>query len=160
MYSVNFDTLRDDNLPFIMRTPILQQLISVLQGEAVAAHRRFTEFRRVTEIRLAHNGQVYLLRKILNDTFDQFGGRITIIDAVIPDDRYISNRGNLHQSYLATNAEVTNQFYIGQPPAYFGEYDFIVTCPIHLQKKTILIRQMVDTYKQAGKTYTLKFDEQ
>jgi hypothetical protein len=52
-----------------------------------------------------------------------------------------------------------NQFYIGQPPDYFGEFDFIVNCPRHLISKVLLIGQMVDTYKQAGKTYTIKFDE-
>lgn len=158
MYSISFNRLRDQNMPYLLRKPVLQQIISCTIKPIVDAHRVFRNFKIATDIRLAHNGQVYLLRKILNDTFDPYGRRITIVDAIIPNDSYVPNRENIKQSYIASSASGTKQFYIAQPPQYFGEFDFIVNCPIFLKSKTILIYKMIDEYKQAGKKYTLRFE--
>jgi hypothetical protein len=156
MYSVNFDKLRDENLPVILQTPVMQEFISVLQSVLVGVHGGFSQFKAATDIRLAHNGQVYLLRKILNDTFDPYFRRITIIDEVIPFDRYIGNPNNQDQAWLAGNDTLPGQFTIGNPPGYFGSYDFIVNIPGFLMANITRIRQIIDMYKLAGKTYQIK----
>lgn len=158
MYSLNIDKLRDENLPVILRKPVLQALVSVLQSTMLGLHSDFMQFKAATDIRLAHNGQVYLLRKILNDTFDPYFRRITVVDAIIPDDHYIANPGLLNQAYIASGAALEQQFYLGNPPGYFGSYDFIINIPAFLEVKIVLIKQLVDNYKMAGKTYGIKIN--
>lgn len=155
MYSVNFEILRDMNLPVIMQKPVMQAFVSVLQSVMVEVHADFTSFKAATDIRLTHNGQVYLLRKILNDTFDNNERRITIIDDVIPNDRYIGNAGNINKTMIAANASLPDQFSISNPPQYFGSYDFVIEIPEVLTNAIQQIKQITDTYKLAGKTYEI-----
>ena len=155
MYSADFDKLREQNLPFLLRKPVFQAFISVLMATLVRLHSEFTAFKTEKDIRLAHSGQVRLLERILNDTFDDTLRRITVVNEVIPDDNYIANKNNANQSYIAAGAPSVNQFYVGNQPVYFGQYDFVVSIPSAISGDELLIRRMVSEYKQAGKGYDI-----
>jgi len=158
MYSVDFEKLRDDNLPFLLQKPVMQVFCAVLMSVIVRLHGEFTAFREAKDIRLAHNGQVNSLEAILNLTFDAALNRIYLVDAVIPEDNYIGCRTNLNQTYIASHTGLTppDDFYIGNAPFRFSEYDFIVMVPHELLTQEVKIRKLVEEYKTAGKTFDIQ----
>lgn len=160
MYSVDFERLRDDNLPFLLQKPVMQALCDVPMSVIVRLHGEFTSFREAKDIRLAHNGQVNSLEAILNLTFDSALNRIYLIDAVIPDDNYIGCRNNINQSYIISHTGMTttptDEYYIGNAPHYFGEYDFVVMVPNELMAQEVNLRKLVEEYKTAGKTFDIQ----
>lgn len=159
MYSVDFEILRDQNLPNLLQTNAMQAFCSVLQSVVVRLHAEFTTFRLAKNIRLAHNGQVNSLTAILNDTFDNTQRRIQIVDVVIPEDYYIGCRLNLQQTYIASYSPLAlpeDNFYIGNAPHYYGQYDFTVMIPNEIDDDQLLITNMVNEYKQAGKTFNIE----
>lgn len=157
MYSIDWNKLTDQNLPGVLHKPALIGLIEALQEPLRQDYAAFTAFKQDTDIRIAHDGRVFKLRKRLNDKFDNTLRRITIIDEVIPDDHYIGNEQSINQSYLPVRPEQINQFYIGNPPVYFGNYDFIVNVPDTLREQEVMIRREINTYKFAGKTYQINY---
>jgi hypothetical protein len=157
MYSIDWDKLTDNNLPGVLHKPALIGLIEALQEPLRQDYAAFTLFKQDTDIRIAHDGRVFKLRKRLNDKFDNTLRRITIVDVVIPDDHYIGNKQSINQSYLPVRPDQINQFYIGNAPVYFGSYDFIVNVPDSLQDQDVLIRREIEVYKFAGKTYQINY---
>lgn len=157
MYSVDFDKLIDQNLPSVLHKPVLIGMIASLQEPVRQDHVAFTAFKQETDIRVSHDGRVFSLRKRLNDKFDNTERRITIIDEIIPEDHYIGNENGVDQTYIPSGAAEANQFYIGNPPVYFGNYDFVVNVPDVLQDQDAMIRSEINIYKFAGKTYELNY---
>lgn len=157
MYSVDWDKLINDNLCGILQKPALIGLIKALQKPLRQDHALFTSFKQQTDNKIMHDGRVYLLRKRLNDQFDNELRRITIIDEIIPEDHYIGNKQNVDQSYIVANSYTTANFHIGNSPMYFANHDFIVNVPTLLISKDAMIRSEINHFKFAGKTYELNY---
>lgn len=157
MYSIDFDKLIDQNLPSVLNASPLKEMIQSYQEPMRKEHEAFLSFKADIDIRISHDGRVFSMRKRLNDKFDNSARRITIIDEVIPDDNRIGNRQSLDQTYVASGESLPDQFYIGNPPTYFGDYDFVVSVPDSLQDQDALIRNEINIYKFAGKTFKINY---
>ena len=152
MYSVNFAKL------------ILEQIYGmgdIAIGYVNALHEpikniydKFMDKRAEDWYRLAHNGQVCSLEKVLNDRFDSINKRITIID------------GNTYERlFIYTTVE--------QQPRYLGKLfihpandyadtgvDFIVVAPKDIEQQTNIyeFKALVNLYKLADKRYKIIYE--
>lgn len=153
MYSVDFNKLRDQNLPKIMQTPILQAFISVLQSSVVRMHAEFLAFKTEKDIRLSHDARVISLESLLNDLFDSTERRITVIDANLIDDLRVGSRTSIKVTRIGTSESV-NTTYVRNSPRYYTT-DFIVQVPVEYAALEIIIYNLVSGYKLAGKTFEI-----
>ena len=160
MYSINWNKLVELLLPTFLRKPVIIAFLNAFKTPIERMHNEFLQKKSEWEYRLDHNGQVFSLEKVLNDAFDDndpppIGRRIRIFTVIFQDDVYIGNRNNADQVYISAppDEETTH---IGAAPQYMEEADFIVHVPEDiLAANEILIRNTIDIYKLAGKTYIL-----
>ena len=81
-YDVNFKRLALLLLPTFRRRPLLAAMAYAAVSPLQYLHTRFILWKRESDYRLEHNGQVCYLRALLNDKFDPIDRRITITETV------------------------------------------------------------------------------
>ncbi|MCR2030821.1 hypothetical protein [Alistipes timonensis] len=160
LYDVNFKRLALLLLPTFRRRPLLAALVYAAVSPLQYLHMRFMRWRRDTDYRLLHNGQVCYLRGLLNDLFDPIDRRITVSEEV-------SNIGNivLHkrevQRAVRFPARGSGRMVVLNRRGYGGvnSYDFWVNIPIALLNEIDAdrVRAVVDAYKLASKRYQINF---
>ena len=160
LYDVNFKRLALLLLPTFRRRPLLAALVYAAVSPLQSLHMRFMRWRRDTDYRLLHNGQVCYLRGLLNDLFDPIDRRITVSEEV-------SNIGNivLHkrevQRAVRFPARGSGRMVVLNRRGYGGvnSYDFWVNIPIALLNEIDAdrVRAVVDAYKLASKRYQINF---
>ena len=160
LYDVNFKRLALLLLPTFRRRPLLAALAYAAVSPLQYLHTRFMLWRRDTDYRLLHNGQVCCLRGLLNDLFDPIDRRITVTEEV-------SNVGNivLHrreaQRAVRLPARGSGRMVVLNRRGYGGVsgYDFWVNIPVALLDEidTDRVRAVVDSYKLASKRYQINF---
>ncbi len=79
-YDLNFKRLALLMLPTFWRKPLLAGFAYAIMVPLNYINMRFALFRRSTDYRLTHNGQVFSLRAVLNDQFDPGDRAITVTD--------------------------------------------------------------------------------
>ena len=134
-------------------------------------HTRFILWKRESDYRLEHNGQVCYLRALLNDKFDPIDRRITITETV-------ENVGFITLHKREEDAEVlvprrgSGRILILNRRGYGGTlirtrrvyggvsgYDFWVNIPLALYDKLDItqVRAVVDAYKLASKRFSINY---
>ena len=81
-YDVNFKRLALLLLPTFWRRPLFAAMAYAAVSPLQYLHTRFILWKRESDYRLEHNGQVCYLRALLNDKFDPIDRRITITETV------------------------------------------------------------------------------
>ena len=124
-------------------------------------HTRFILWKRESDYRLEHNGQVCYLRALLNDKFDPIDRRITITETV-------ENVGFITLHKRKEDAEVlvprrgSGRILILNRRGYGGVSgcDFWVSVPYALMGKIDETRlaAVVSTYKLASKRWTINYN--
>lgn len=162
-YSLSLERLLS-LVPLSLRKVNFINLVHCLLIPVSYLHMIFTQYREKKEYRLAHNGQVYSLTKVICD----FCGNN---DCKITDGTYIE------EVFLPTNAEgelihhqVSFPSDINMSPSVlvpsmvmsqFQQADFIVHLPQvlygHIDEAGL--RALIDEYKLAGKQYFIVYDD-
>lgn len=117
----------------------------------------FKNFRKKSIYKIVHNGQVMLLEKVLNDTFDNEQRRIYITDSLSVDPLYIYTAPEdrpvyLGSEYLYRFSEFTD-----------GGIDFYVIFPLEMKPVIAFdllnfenrIKALINYYKLASKRYKI-----
>lgn len=164
-YHIDFDKLVGLLLPTFLRKRKMIAWLGAWVAPLKSLHYKFYQKRNALNgdlYRLAHNGQVCYLRKVLNDNFDNEKRRIRIIDANQYESQYIYTEGEQKPHHLGTIYLYRNADY-----ADTG-VDFIVKIPLEiwLGEKTetsqigeyrfYKIEAFIDFYRLAGKRYIIE----
>ena len=138
-YDVNFKRLALLLLPTFWRRPLFAAMAYAAVSPLQYLHTRFILWKRESDYRLEHNGQVCYLRALLNDKFDPIDRRITITETV-------ENVGFITLHKREEDAEVSG-------------YDFWVNIPLALYDKLDItqVRAVVDAYKLASKRFSINY---
>ncbi len=153
-YQINFDKLVLLLLPTFLRKSKLVAFISVLIAPTKEMYNDFKEQQKKDWYRLNHNGQVFSLRKVLNDHFDNEQRRIDIIDFETYQRTYIYTPVEGKPLYI--NGENEETKYIYTSAEYINQFDFVVVVPADLQYNLYKMRALIDEYKLITKKYTIK----
>lgn len=157
LYDIDYKKLALLLLPVRLRRPRLAAFIYVMVSQVQHAARLFRSFRASTDYRLAHNGQICHLRAVLNDKYDPLQRRILIEDiSSMPESLLHMRSTGLFLIAPARPGALT----LGRRGfGGFSSYDFIVVLPSALrgQADETQLRAVVDTYRLAGKRYTLTY---
>lgn len=150
-------------IPLKIRGIIIQQTLQSLLAPLQAINDIFITYVKKTRYNSSFNGQVIYLEHILNDTVDNLLRRIYITDKLIAqfDVNYIyyqieQQPDDLIIYYKAETAPNEYLFYGGE---YTFTPHFIVHVPLQYNTPSIItsIKNIVNTYKIAGKIYTIQF---
>jgi hypothetical protein len=156
MYSINWKKLVELLLPTFLRKPVIIAFLNAFTTPISRMHAEFLMLKIEWDYRLDHNGQVFSLEKVLNDKFDPTERRIYITTVDFEDDVYIGDRDHLEHTYITDPPDDAETLYLGDAPQYMQSADFIVHVPGEiLATSEILIRNTIDIYKIAGKTYII-----
>lgn len=160
IYDIRFKRLALLLLPTFWRRPLFAAMIYAAVQPLQELHTRFQRWRRDTDYRVRHNGQVCHLQALLNDLFDPFERRITLTDQAANIGTAILHgreaarpvsvplRGTVPALILWRRGETDNancDFWINLPLALYGEVD------------TARLKAVVNTYKPASKRYSINY---
>ena len=155
MYLIDWNKLVKLLLPTFLRKKVIIAFLNAFSTPISRMHAEFLTLKMEWDYRLDHNGQVFSLEKVLNDKFDPNLRRIFITTVDFQDISYVGNRDNVEQVYISAPQHL-DTLHIGNAPQYMDQADFIVHVPADiLSASEILIRNTIETYKIAGKTYIL-----
>lgn len=125
----------------------------------------FKIFREQSIYRVTHNGQVYSLENVLNDSYDNEQRRIYIADSVDIDASYVFPEAD--DKPVIINSETSDEilYIYSEQLVRAAEFDFIVNIPSELRPSSasdesnliIQISGLIDTYKLASKRYEIKW---
>lgn len=151
-YKVDFKRIVVLFLPVAIRTTDIIALIQSLIAPLVDLYDQWVGYRAANLYRLAHNGQVCHLRKVLNDTFDSSDRRIQILDGNKFNREYIYTPPEKDPKYLGT-------LYL-RPSSDYADtgVDFIVLVPNGLQFNIDDMKAMVNYYRLAAKRYDIRYE--
>ncbi len=152
-YSINFDKLVFLLLPTFLRKSKLVAFATVLVAPIKEMYNEFRKQQKRDWYRLNHNGQVFSLRKVLNDAFDNELRRIKIMDADEYERIYIYTPIENQPLYL--NGENEDTKYIYTSSEYNNQFDFVVVVPFGLAYNTYKMYALIDEYKLITKKYTI-----
>ena len=160
LYDVNFKRLALLLLPTFRRRPLTAAVAYAAVSPLQRLHTRFVLWKRNTDYRLRHNGQVCYLRALLNDMFDPIDRRITITDNAENVGYIILHHRDTDQS-VRLPARGSGRAVILNRRGYGGVngYDFWVNLPVALYGKVGLaqVTGVVNTYKLASKRFSINF---
>lgn len=158
-YDVNFKRLALLLLPTFLRRPLMASVLYASVTPLGHIHTKFMQFRRDTNYRLTHNGQVCYLRAILNDTFDLEQRRITITDTS-------QNVGALlvyqrdEDRAIRVPYRNTGRVLLVNRRGFGGvsQFDFVVNVPLELLGlDEARLRAVVNTYKLVSKRFAISY---
>ncbi len=148
-YNIYIDKLVLLMLPTFLRKKRLAYFIRILIFPIKEIYRRFQDKQKNDWYRLNHNSQVFSLRKVLNDYFDNELRRIQIIDCEKKDRLYIYTSFENRPLYIGKK-------YIYTRGEHSGIVDFIVVVPPNLEYDVYKMREIIDTYKLITKEYIIR----
>lgn len=159
-YDVNFKRLALLLLPTFLRRPLLAAFAYAFVSPLQYLHTRFILWKRESDYRLEHNGQVCYLRALLNDKFDPIERRITITETV-ENVGFINMHKREEDSAVLVPCRESGQILILNRRGYGGAsgYDFWVNLPLVLYDKVDImqVRAVVNTYKLASKRFSINY---
>ncbi len=164
--SVDWNKLAIILTPIFWRKLRFISFIRVLISPIQALHSDFLGFRAKTTYRIQHNGQVGLLEKVLNDSYDQGNRRIYITDAVVNEAVYIYPDADNRPVYIYPDAANLPVYIYTDAVFNESEVDFIVHIPIELKPSGALelinyenkIKATVYTYRLFPKKFTIIYE--
>ncbi len=149
IFQVDFKKLLRLNLLTSLQYIKLPMLDAALKTLTVM-HLELLGFRSTIKNRMSYNGQVFSLRKMLNDKFDNIQRRITIGKAEVRTHLMLYRRAENKPVMLGMQM-------LNRRDSVEYQNEFIVNLPISLKRKEIEIKAWLDYYKLATKTYTIKY---
>nr|DAV31856.1 MAG TPA: hypothetical protein [Caudoviricetes sp.] len=157
-YKIDIYKLGQHLLPSTLRQKKMFAFLSVLILPFAYLISVFLQFRGQSLNKLNTNGQVIYIEKVLNDRFFMENREIYITDVNTNDFLYMRSETNT-SIYLYMRREVANKRFLKQR----GEEDygnentgnFIVNVPSLLSEYESEIRNLVEFYKPAGRSYVL-----
>lgn len=159
-YEINFKRLALLLLPTFWRKPIIGAITYATVSPLCYLHTRFILFRRESNYRLTHNGQVCYLRAVLNDQFDPIERRITVTeDADTMGILMLRNREE--DKAILLPARETGRAIIVNRRGFDGinGFDFWINIPLVLLETVDVTRlkAIVSTYKLASKRFSINY---
>ena len=152
MYNVDFAKMINELLPEKLRQPLWLKWLAGLASPMIKVHNAFISNRNANLYKMAHNGQVFSLTKVLNGRFDTTGRRIYISDGFTKDRVYVYKRIEVKPIYLDT-------IYIHNRADYVDTgVDFIVWVPVAVfisPQDLIEMEALVKLYKLASKRFKI-----
>lgn len=164
-YNLNFENLSNSLTPPFLRKEKLISWLTTLLNPLTEVNTLFLKNRDNNIYKVTHNGQVYSLQAVLNDSYDNNLRRIRIVDSIIRDPLYIYPENDNKPVYIYSDSE-NKPVYIYDNSVFLDiDVDFIVLVPIeykpiNTQELNILLIQMrsiINYYKLASKRYVIKW---
>lgn len=148
-YNIDFKKLILLMLPISLRKVGLIAWLEAMIEPIRQIQYDFVQKRQETLYNLQHNGQVCLLRKVLNDKFDRVYRQIRVLDGNQYQRKYIYTDAELKPKYLRT-------IFIREDADYEDTgVDFIVQIPQEVYLK-YEVEAIIDYYKLASKRYKIE----
>ena len=154
IYRIAFIRLAVLLLPTFLRKPALMAFLQAAYSQIDYAG--FDKYRGQTNYRLAHNGQVCYLRKVLNDYFDVEQRRIEIGEGIPPTYVVVYHRNEQH--LVGAPPRGDEALVIGwRGTAVGGAYNFTIRVPLELYNDatTTKIAALTREYKLASKQFQI-----
>jgi hypothetical protein len=131
-------------LPSVVRRPLMIAWLKALLMPIKAIHNRFYQFKNQTDTSLKTNGQVFILRGLLNDMFDFYARGIELIDGQNEGQTWVfleEENKPLYMPVFLTSGE---------------KFDFVVRVPLGLKNKRSQIEAVLNRYKLPSKKYKIE----
>lgn len=134
-------------------------IISIFLLPLIFIYSLFKSYRKQAIDKLNINGQVIYIEKVLNERFFLKNREIFITDIVGKESYLYHRREEQIPAYLRKRSEGAEKKYIQQRGEgnYSGNY--MVNIPSFLSGYESEIKNLIDYYKPAGRTYVLKIYE-
>lgn len=159
IYDVNIKRLALLTLPTWLRKPLSGALIYAGVIPLVRLLGELRSFRKSTNYRLRHNGQVCKLRGVLNDLFDPELRRISLTDSedgASTEIWRVCHRGVGQWAIVPLRGMGAISIHREGFGGTSG-YDFWVNLPEDLKGSEIRLRAVVNMYKLAGKRFAINY---
>lgn len=163
VYSIDFRRFAFLLTPIMFRKKKMIDWLEVLLQPLSELNRLFIKFRNDSVYKVVHNGQVFSLEQVLNDSFDFYDRRIYILDRDYTDFLYIYPAEDDKPIYIYEESE-NRSVYVYDESAYESPgYEFIVHMPLDSKPSTeealknieTQIKALVNYYKLVSKRYTI-----
>ena len=142
-----------------LRKRTIFTIISIFLLPLIFIYTLFKSYRKQAIDKLNINGQVVYIEKVLNDRFFLKNREIYITDIAGKESRLYYRREEQIPSYLHKRSEGAEIKYIQQRGEGNYSGNFIVNIPFFLAAYESEIKNLVDYYKPAGRSYVLKIYE-
>lgn len=147
-------------VPFKIRGVLFETWIASLLQPVQTRNLLFADFVGDTRYLLRFNGQVIYLEHRLNDEWDNIDRRIYIDDPLGTDifPNLVFNKIEQENTFVIYNKSENQESFIYNQIELQTDYDFIVYVPaeIYTNQINLEMRQVIDTYRIAGKTYIIQ----
>lgn len=158
-YNLNYKRLVLLLLPTYWRRPTIASILFSAVTPVSYLHLLFLNFRKATNYRLSHNGQVCYLRAVLNDAFDPTQRRITLSDVAGTHEPFLlywRSENNAKRIYRRDQSKemILNRRGFGGTDSF----DFVINIPneLNLSADDITrLKALTDTYKLVSKRYQI-----
>lgn len=149
----------------MLRKKVLTDWLIALIKPLEEVNFNFNKFRKTSNYKVTHNGQVFSLQAVLNDSYDKILRRIKIVDSLIFEPLYIYPELDSKPVYVYDEADqygATPYVYDGTSTAE-AEVDFLVLIPKEYKPASeadrttleIQIKSLINYYKLASKRYLI-----
>jgi len=148
-YQIDFNKLSVAFLPTFLRKPLLSAWVKTFMTAIIKIYDNWLQRRNEDLYKLAHTGQIFSLRKSLNDAFDPTLRRIELLD------------GNQHNRIYIYTALEHNPVFLPVTIYSRDDYadtgvDFIVKVPMALYTpNNYELKAHTNLYKQDIKRYKI-----
>lgn len=157
----NFDIIK--YAQYVLRPSLRKRkifaIISIFLLPLIFIYTLFKSYRKQAIDKLNINGQVIYIEKVLNDRFFLKNREIYITDIAGKESHLYYRREEQIPSYLHKRNEGAEIKYIQQRGEGNYSGNFIVNIPFFLAAYESEIKNLVDYYKPAGRSYVLKIYE-
>jgi hypothetical protein len=153
MFKIAFTKLVQWLIPTWLRSNTLVLLVLAANKPLREVYDSFDTYRDAVMYKLANNGQVVYLQKVLNDSFDFVARRIKVVDFKVYGKEYLYDVTNVPKIRYATNAP--SFFLYGSDTGL----DFTVQVPstlINSPAKIAALKAKVNEYKMDGKNFYIQ----
>jgi hypothetical protein len=157
IFKIDFQKLALLMTPIFWRKSVFIDYINLFVEPLAVVHADFLRFREKEKYKVIHTGQVLLLEKVLNDSFDKSDRRIFISEEAIFDPLFIYSTIENKPVFLGTE-------YVNEKQAEnVIEVDFIINFPIALKPNNSIalinfenrIKAETNYYKLASKRFKI-----
>lgn len=161
IYIIDYNKLLVWLLPTFLRRVKLSKWLKVLLHPITILYNDFLKYRKRVNYKLSHNSQVCYLQKVLNDSFDTEQKRIYIKNGLFIQALYVYSPQENLPVYIDTQYIYSDEDLIGR------QDDFIVLVPSQLKPSNPIalegflndMKALINEYKLASKTYSIKWIE-
>ena len=159
-YDVLFKRLALLLLPTFWRRPLFAALTYAAVSPLQYLHTRFMLWKRDTDYRIQHNGQVCYLRALLNDMFDPIDRRFTITKTA-ENVGFVTLHKREQSEAVLIPRRGSGRIVILNRRGFGGinGYDFWINIPIALYGEVDIaqVKAVVNSYKLASKRFSINF---